>query len=68
MSVMQHTGARPAARGSLLRRLIRDVSSVLIISGLLLVLDAALTGAKVAYSSRYKKLPVASRQKNTSAR
>lgn len=35
--------AAGARRGRVLRRLIRDVSSVLIISGLLLVLDAAVT-------------------------
>ncbi len=44
MSVVHAIEARRSApRSSVIRRLIRDVSSVLIISGLLLVLDAAVT-------------------------
>jgi sortase A len=43
MTVPQQTDDRPVRRTSVIRRLIRDVSSVLIISGLLLVLDAAAT-------------------------
>jgi sortase A len=35
--------ARPIRRGAVVRRLIRDVSSVLIITGLLLVIDAGVT-------------------------
>jgi sortase A len=43
MSVAHHVEARSMSGGSVIRRLIRDVSSVLIISGLLLVLDAGVT-------------------------
>ena len=43
MSALQQVGPQPRAGGSLVRRLIRDISSVLIISGVLLLLDAGVT-------------------------
>ena len=43
MSVLERVDSGTAGRGSLWRRLIRDVSSVLIISGLLLMIDAGVT-------------------------
>ena len=43
MSVLDHLGTRPRSRRSGARRLIRDVSSVLMTSGLLLVIDAGVT-------------------------
>jgi sortase A len=43
LSPFINSGARRAPRRRVLRRLIRDVSSVLIISGVLLILDAAAT-------------------------
>jgi sortase A len=43
MSALQQAGPRPGAGGSVVRRLVRDISSVLIISGVLLLLDAGVT-------------------------
>ena len=43
MSVLEHVDSRSGGRRSVLLRLIRDVSTVLIISGLLLVIDAGVT-------------------------